>query len=235
MDSRTNNSYRSLTTVASTLETNKSLKAVTDLPALLKAHNDLKTTNSQVAELMESAANPPGASPESAAKSTLATSAVESCAELAAAVHACAVDNDDPELAAKSDYSESDLAGGTESEIVAKCAKVVSLATEVADELDDYGYTPQDVAAIGKTVEAFAKSCPKPRQGVASRSASNKEIKKLVRKARRIVTSRIDKLMLQVRKTAPAFYNEYKTARKVVNSPGAQAKDAAKQEEKKAA
>jgi len=108
---------------------------------------------------------------------------------------------------------------------------VVSLATEVADELDDYGFTASDISAIGKTVEAYAKSCPKPRQGVATRSAANKEIKKLVRKGRRIVTSRIDKLMLQVRKTAPELYNAYKTARKIVNVTGPQAKE----EEKKAA
>ena len=222
MDARTNNTYRMLTTVASTLESKKSFKAVTDLPALLKAHADLSATNSQIAGLMESTANPPGPSPESTVKLSLAIDAVESCAELAAAVNAYAVDNDDPELAAKSNYSESSLDSGTESEIVAKCAKVVSLAAEVAAELDDYGYTAQDVTAIGKAVEAYGKSCPTPRQGVSSRSSANEEIKKLVRKGRRIVASRIDKLTLQLRKTAPALYNEYKSARKVLNQPGAQ-------------
>ena len=54
------------------------------------------------------------------------------------------------------------------------------------------------------------------------RSSANEEIKKLVRKGRRIITSRIDKLTLQLRKTAPALYNEYKSARKVLNQPGAQ-------------
>ena len=222
MDSRTNSTYRMLTTVASTIESNKSLKAVTDLPALLKAHTELTTTNSQIADLMESTAAPSGPSPESTVKLSLSTDAIESCAELAAALHAYAVDNDDPELAAKSNYSESSLGSGTESEIVAKCTRVVSLAAEVADELDDHGYTAQDVTAIGKAVDAFAKSCPKPRQGVASRSSANKEITKLVRKARRIITSRIDRLTLQLRKSAPALYNEYRTARKVFSQPGAQ-------------
>ncbi len=35
-----------------------------------------------------------------------------------------------------------------------------------------------------------------------------------------VVTSRIDKLALQLRKSAPALYSEYKTARKVLNQPG---------------
>jgi len=231
MDARTNSNYRSLASVASTIEANKTQKAVTDLPALLKAHTELAQTNSQIADLLESAAQPPGPSPESAAKSDLATGAVESCAELAAVVHAYAVDNGDAQLAAESDYSESDLAAGSESQIVAKCTKVVSLATGVADELDDYGYAASDVTAIGKAVEAYAKACPKPRQGVASRSASNKEVKKLVRRGRRIVTSRIDKLMLQLRKKAPELYNAYKTARKIVNVTGPQPKE----EEKKVA
>jgi hypothetical protein len=204
----------------------KSLKAVKDLPALVKAHTDLTATNSQIAELMESAVVPPGPSPETVVKTDLATETIESCAELAAAVHAYAVDNGDAELAAKSNYSESSLGSGTESEMVAKCAQVVSLAAEVADELDDHGYTAQDVTAIGKTVEAFAKACPKPRQGVASRSSANKEITKLIRKGRRIVVSRIDKLALQLRKTAPAFYNEYKAARKVLSQSTASPGDA---------
>ena len=144
------------------------------------------------------------------------------CSSVAAAVHAYAVDNDDPELAAKSNYSESSLGSGTESEIIAKCTKVVSLATEVAAELDDHGYAAQDVTAIRKAVEAFGKSCPKPRQGVASRSSANKEITKLVRKGQRIITSRIDKLTLQLRKSAPALYSEYKSARKVLNQPGSE-------------
>jgi hypothetical protein len=137
---------------------------------LIKAHADLTPTNSQIADLMESTASPSVPSPESTVKLSLSTDAVESCAELAAAVHAYAVDNDDPELAAKSNYSESSLGSRTESEIVAKCSKMVSLATEVDDDLDDHGYTAQEVPAIGKTVEAFAKACPTPRQGVASRS-----------------------------------------------------------------
>ena len=220
MDSRTNSTYRMLTTVASTIDSNKTLKAVTDLPALLNAHTDLTETNAEIAALMESTATPAGPSPESTVKRSLLTDAVESCAELAAAVHAYAVDNDDPELAAKSNYSESSLGSGTESEIVAKCTKVVSLATEVAAELGDHGYAAADVTAIRKTVEAFGKSCPKPRQGVATRSSANKEITKLIRKGRRIITSRIDKLTLQLRKSAPALYSEYKTARKVLNQPG---------------
>lgn len=222
MNSRTNNTYRMLTTVASTIEANKALKAVTDLPALLKALTDLTNTNAQIADLMESTATPAGPRPETKVKTSLATDAIESCAELAAAVHAYAVDNDDLELAAKSNYSESSLGSGTESEIVAKCTKVVSLAAEVASELDDHGYAASDVTAIGKTVEAFAKSCPKPRQGVASRSSANGEIQKLVRKGWRIITTRIDKLTLQWRKSSPALYQEYKSARKVLNQPGAQ-------------
>lgn len=211
-----------LTTVASTIDSNKTLKAVTDIPALLKANTDLTQTNAEIAALMESTATPAGPSPESTVKRSLLTDAVESCAELAAAVHAYAVDNSDPELAAKSNYSESSLGSGTESEIVAKCTKVVSLATEVAAELGDHGFATADVTAIRKSVEAFAKACPTPRQGVATRSSANKEIAKLVRKARRIVTSRIDKLALQLRKSDPALYNEYRTARKVLNQPSSE-------------
>jgi hypothetical protein len=228
MEARDKNTYRMLTTVQSTYEANKTLKAITNIPALVKAHNDLAAVNAEIASELEETVTPPGPSPATSVKTALFTEAVESCAELAGAVHSYAVDNQDADLATRSNYSETNLRKGREPIIVAKCTKVVTVATEVADDLDDYGYTAQDVVNVGKSVEAFAKSCPKPRQTISKRSASNQALPKLLRKARRIVTSRIDKLTLQLRKTAPAFYAEYKAARKVVAKPGSQSDNSAK-------
>lgn len=76
MDSRTNSTYRMLTTVASTIDSNKTLKAVTDIPALLTAHTDLTDTNAEIAALMERTATPAGPSPESAVKLSLLTGAI---------------------------------------------------------------------------------------------------------------------------------------------------------------
>ena len=167
MNSRANSTYRMLTTVASTIESNKTLKAVTDLPALLNAHTDLTETNAEIAALMESTATPAGPSPESTVKRSLLTDAVESCAELAAAVHAYAVDNADPELAAKSNYSESSLGSGVgadhalaDSVLTRPKQQPISVVTLLPDESSDA--LPQATSTAVPCVSRLLAGSPPP-------------------------------------------------------------------------
>jgi hypothetical protein len=62
----------------------------------------------------------------------------------------------------------------------------------------------------------------KPRQGVAKQAAANKAMARLLKQGRTILTRRIDRLMVQFRTTAPEFYAEYRTARKIVDAPATQ-------------
>jgi hypothetical protein len=70
-----------------------------------------------------------------------------------------------------------------------------------------------------KKIEAYEKVCSKPRQNVAKKAAANRALPRLFKQGRNILTRRMDRLMAQFRTTAPEFYAEYKTARKIVNPP----------------
>ena len=57
------------------------------------------------------------------------------------------------------------------------------------------------------------------RQGAAKKAAANGALPRLFQQGRNILTRRIDRLMVQFRTSAPEFYAEYKTPRKIVNFP----------------
>jgi hypothetical protein len=219
MEARNTNSYRMLTTVQALFESTRGDKTWTGIAGLQKAVEDLGTVLTEVATHLEITAAPSGIS---ATKAALLTGMIDLTLEVAAGTHAAAMDGDQGELAAQSDFSETHLRRGREPDIIARCSKVLALATEHLDELADYGVTQAKLTALGKKIDAFQAACPRPRQEVAARAAARKALPKLLRQARQIVTTRIDKLMLQFRKTAPEFYSEYRTARKTVAKSGTQ-------------
>ena len=78
------------------------------------------------------------------------------------------------------------------------------------------------LTALGKKIEAFKKVQTRPRQGVAKKAAANKALPRLFLQARNILTRRVDRLMVQFKASAPEFFAEFETARKIVNQPGSQ-------------
>jgi hypothetical protein len=197
-------------------ESHKNDKTWTSIPALARAVADLGTVAARVGEILESTATPSGAS---ASKAACLDSLIAQAHPIAAALHAFFVDNADADLATQTDLSATDLRKGSEAEIVARCSKVLSLAKDHVDDLGDYDVEPADLTALEKKIDAFAKACPKPRQNVASKSAATKALPQLFQQARRIIDTRIDRLMVKFKTAATDFYNEYRTARKVVEQP----------------
>lgn len=78
------------------------------------------------------------------------------------------------------------------------------------------------MTALGKKITAFEKLASKPRQNVAKKAAANKALPRLMKQGRNILKRRIDRLMVQFETSAPEFYAEYRTARKIVNAPATQ-------------
>jgi hypothetical protein len=204
------------TTVRGTLASHETDHTWTDLPALVKAVGAFDTVITNVATQLEVTALPGGAS---ASKLTAKKSMALPAHEVASALHAYATEVGDDELAAEVDFSLSDLSQGDPAAVIARCTRIVDLATENLEALEDCNITQAKLTALGKKIEAYRKWASKPRQGVARKAAANRALPRLFRQGRNILTRRIDRLMVQFRTSAPEFYAEYKTARKIVNSP----------------
>lgn len=142
--------------------------------------------------------------------------------EIAAAIHAYATESGDDELAAGINSSPTDIAKGRPASLVARCTNIASCATENLPALAEYKITQAKLTALTKKTAAFEKFASKPRQSVAKKAAANAALPRLLKQGRNILTRRVDKLMVQFRESAPEFYSEYKTARKIVDQRGSQ-------------
>ena len=153
----------------------------------------------------------------SAEKAQTFQALVDGAYEVAAAVHACAVASSNKELAARADFSHSDIGEGSDSRVVSRCQDVLSAATENLDSLDDYGVTAAKLATLKKRIEAFQTAASKPRQTTASVSAATKELHDLFAELDGVLKGRLDKLAVQFKDSQPAFYNAYSAARRIVD------------------
>jgi hypothetical protein len=199
--------------------TNKNWSVVA---ALARAVGELADAAARIGEILKATAIPADGSPSggvSAGKAACVETLVPAASILAGALHAYAVEQGDAELAALTDVSESDIGKLNEPKLVAFCSKIVSLATEHLDDLEDYDVEQADVTALDKQTQAFAKECPKPRQKVAKNRANNQALPAQFQKTRQLIDRRIQKLMAKFKTTAPEFYAEYLVARKIVNQP----------------
>jgi hypothetical protein len=140
--------------------------------------------------------------------------------EVAAAIHAYAVEVGDLALEARVDYSRTAIVVGKEDQVISRCWSIHALATEQLANLADNGITAAKLTALKKKIESFEAVQPKPRNRVNKGSAATLALESLFREAGTILRKRLDKLVPQFAATAPEFVNEYKAARVVVDVHG---------------
>ena len=183
------------------------------LPAFAAGTEELEEHIAELQTLAQTQTNRNGA----AADKAQAFATVLDCGfEVAAATRAYAVASGDPELAARVDYSRSDLGRGRDMEVLTRCRSILATATAHVDSLPDYGVTPAKLTAFKKAIDAFQDAQAKPRHGRATSSAATKALPDLFGQVDELLEARLDGLIVQFRDTDPAFYNEYTAARLVL-------------------
>ena len=140
--------------------------------------------------------------------------------EVGAAVHAYAVTTEDFALEGRVDFSRSSIRLGRESSVVARCRDIHAAATAQVADLADYGITAAKLTALKKKIDAFETSLSKPRQQVATSSAATVELAEKFSEADTVLNKCLDKLVYQFKDSAPDFFNEYQSARSIVNIRG---------------
>ena len=145
---------------------------------------------------------------------------VDSAFEIAGAIRAYARVSADDELAATMSFSRSDIILGRDSQVLARCQNIQAKAAELGTALKDYGVTPAKVTALKNQTDAFAAVEAKPRQQSATSAAATKSLPQLFALADEVLNDRLDVLAVQFKETEPAFYNEYITARVIVDLRG---------------
>jgi hypothetical protein len=187
------------------------------IPAFETAADDFIAIIPEIRALAQTQSSKTGAADEKAA---VLEDLGNAAFTVAAAVRAWASASSNKDLARRVNFSRSEIAGGRESEIVARCQDIWAAATANVDALPDYGVNAPRLTALKKKIDAFDAIQSKPRQKIASSSAATKALTKLFKQADVILNERLDTLVVQFRESQPGFYNAYKTARSIVNQPG---------------
>ena len=137
--------------------------------------------------------------------------------EIISAVQSCAATTGNAELAGKANFQRGKLTRGADKTILNRSEQIHEIATAVLPLLADYGVTQAKLNAFSKKIEAFRKAHPAPRQRVNSSSSATKQLSELFAELNVLLRNRADRLLVQFRESGPEFYNEYQSARTVVN------------------
>jgi hypothetical protein len=137
-------------------------------------------------------------------------------AEVAGAVHACAVATGNVELAAKVDFGRAELTRGADKTVINRAEELHGIASAVVQSLKDYGVNQTKLDALETKIESFRKTHSAPRQRVTQSSAATSQLAKLLSEFNDLLGARLDRLMVQFKTSAPDFFNEYQSARVIV-------------------
>ena len=143
---------------------------------------------------------------------------------LASAFRACsglkslASATEDRQLFAQADFSRTDLARGREQDIINRCQSLLALGNANADALAaKYNVSANDLKALKKAIEDFTAAQPKPRQGISSSASATVELVDLFAQLDGVLNNQLDPLIETFQTTHAALYNEYQTARAIVD------------------
>lgn len=188
--------------------------AATALPALVTVSDELN----ELLENIDTQFNKQQASSGVSLEKAAALQALANAGfEIVSAVQSCAAATGNAELAGRADFQRGALTRGADKTVLNRSEQIHEIATAVLPSLADHGVTQAKLNAFSKKIEAFRKAHPAPRQRVNSSSSATKQLAELFAELNVLLRKRADRLLVQFRESAPEFYNEYHSARTVVN------------------
>ena len=122
------------------------------------------------------------------------------------------------ELAAKVDYSYSDLFYGRDSASGDRCQIVHNMASDHLAALAPFGVTEEKLEELQEKIDAYAPTIPKPRHAITSCATVTEQVEEEFAAADKLVNEGLDKLIVQFQGTAPQFYADYTNARVIVDA-----------------
>ncbi|MGE4288351.1 MAG: hypothetical protein AB7E36_06665 [Salinivirgaceae bacterium] len=157
---------------------------------------------------------------------------IEATLRVAAGIYVFAREQGNLELKQKVKLSDTKLRKLGNSALLSRCTQIYNLAVELNSEaLVLFGILPETLVDFKKEIDDFALLVGKPRSGIVARSAATQRLQQLFKEIGELLREEIDKLMLVLKGQEPAFFNEYKAARIIVDLRGPSEKEEAVSDE----
>lgn len=234
MNTKCINCLNMFQTTQACLDANKTI--FKNVPAVVTASGELDALVDAILKAQRTQSSAEGLA---AAKTTVREDLADAAYEIASLVHACAQQHGIAEVASRTDLSLSDVQSGKEAKFIDRIKGILDDAALLVDDLGDCGVTPAKLKALKDLVVKFEKVKPLARNGVSDGSSATRRLSVLFARTSKLLRTRLDRLVVQFKKTSPEFYEAYQTTRKIVNlaatHDGAKVKTAASTTNAKAA
>jgi len=142
----------------------------------------------------------------------------EAALEVASATRACAVASKNRELAARVDFSRSDLLSGRDVDSAEHCANIHAAATANLTAVKPYGVTAAKLTALKEKIDAYTASLASPRVSIVSGKSATRKLVAEFKAADELLNEGLDNLVPQFKDEEPAFVADYFSARTIVDN-----------------
>lgn len=142
----------------------------------------------------------------------------EAAFEVAAATLAYAKATKNAALAAKVDYSLSDLMIGRDTDSATRCEEVHAAASASLDKLADYGVTAAKLASLQDKITAYRDILTKPREAKISGKTTTTSLAAEFQAATDLLKDRLDNLIPQFRNLHITFMQDFHNSRLIVKA-----------------
>ena len=199
--------------VQSHLERNKSMW--TSVPAMATTISDFELLLAEIETYRKlTQENKKGITQQKATQQALV---IAHAYELSSVLYAMAIKKNNVILAAKVDFTETDLLKKRDGNLIATCRNIVEFATEHLAELIAYEVTADELNVLKEEINCFADNLTTGRVSVSERKAANEKMRIVFLQVDALLKKQLDRIMVRYRKTEPDFYAKYQNLRRIVN------------------
>jgi hypothetical protein len=153
----------------------------------------------------------------SAVKNAKKAIVAEKTYAMSSAMVAFAVVNNDVELINQMKINKHDLHSATRDFILVLVDRVISRATELVGQLNDYGVDQVSIDELQLLRDELDAQMNAPRNAMIGRKGETSRIKSLRKELDAIIKFQLDKLMVILKEEHPDFFMAYNNARIVVD------------------
>ncbi len=104
-----------------------------------------------------------------------------------------------------------------EAEIEAIINNLIQQAIDKLDQLADFGISAEQITDLSTSLDDFTAMIGKPRVIRNQKFAAMQQIDELIDEARKLLKTKLDRIMIRYRYADPEFYDSYQRSRSIVD------------------
>jgi hypothetical protein len=185
--------------------------AVSSIPVLQNAHDEFTNLLSQIEAKNNEYINMTAGKTDD--KDDKEETMINSAMRTASALSVYGRINSLPDMTSRNSIAISTFKRMRDNDLLGKAKQIHSDAAGIADQLADYGITPEDLTAFNDAISAYESAMDSKESSFAERSAARQALSELFDDADSVLKDKLDNMMELFANSNSEFYNQYQSAR----------------------